>query len=142
MTRSILTAAALCVPLLTGCASIMHGTHQRVVLDIQPSWVEVVVTDIDPATGRSGVTFIYAASPGLEVGLQRSKTHRVSASAASARGEVTLTPTLTAWTWGNLIWFPLGGPLGVGVALVVDWLIGGIWELEPDPVVIDLRRAP
>jgi len=114
------------------------------VLDVRPSWAEVVVVDVDPSTGRGGVEFVYSAVSPLVVSLRRSRSHHVSASipGEEARGEVTLTPTLTAWTWGNLIWFPLGGPLGVGVALLVDWLIGGIWELEPDRVVIDLGRAP
>lgn len=123
--------------LLTGCGSIIHGTHQRVVLDVRPAGAVVHVAQVDLQTGIAGVG-VYRSSPWLDVELRRARTHRVTATMGDARTEVILTPTLSGWMWGNLIWFPLGGPLGVGIALAVDWAIGGIWELEPDPVIINL----
>jgi hypothetical protein len=49
--------------------------------------------------------------------------------------ETTVNPQLDGWYWGNIVWFPAFGLVGVAIAYgVVDPATGDMWTLTPRDV--------
>jgi len=103
---------AHCV-LLSGCASIMHGTSQDIGLSSTPTNAKVTV---DGAP--------YGNTP-VVAKLARKDNHIVRLQLDGYQPfEVTLTKSVSGWVWGNLVF---GGLIG----LAVDAVSGGLYNLSP-----------
>jgi uncharacterized protein YceK len=125
-TRSWVAAAAACgitVLSLSGCATIMHGTHQDVGISSTPTGASVL---IDNQT--EGVTPVV-------VKLTRKANHVVNIQMAGYLPfEATLTHSVSGWVWGNVAF---GGLIG----LAVDAASGGIYKLTPEQVAGSLQSG-
>ena len=105
-----------------GCASIMHGTHQDVGISSSPTAAVVTIDGV-----ASGQTPLVAH-------LARGRNHILSIRADGyAPYETTLTRDVSGWVWGNLVF---GGLIG----LAVDGMDGGMYQLTPEQVHVDLRQ--
>jgi len=124
-------AAMVCA----GCATIMHGGHQRVAINSSPAGARVLVKD------EYGREVLKQQTPCVAV-LKRgsgyfggaSYTVTVEKPGYESAG-MAITPTLSGWyTVGN---FFIGGLIGW---LVVDPLSGGMWTLRPKAVNLSLPK--
>jgi hypothetical protein len=107
---------------LTGCASIMHGTTQEVGISSSPTNARVIV-DNQPR----GTTPLVAR-------LSRGDNHIVRIELAGhAPFEATLTKKVSGWVWGNIVF---GGIIG----LAVDAMTGGLYNLTPEQLSGQLAR--
>ncbi len=106
---------------LSGCASIIDGTSQKVSFSSNPSSAEVTVDG--RAVGKTPMT----------EDLSKKDTHTVRISLSGYHSyEVTLIKKVNSWVWGNLVF---GGLIGLGV----DALTGGLYELTPSQINADLK---
>lgn len=111
--RVVGVAAALSSILLTGCATIAHGEHQKMTVLSTPSKAMVKVDGI-PA-GKTPV----------HLSLIRSKDHFLAVSLPGYQTQtVHLQKTLSGWIFGNLF---IGGILGIAI----DWSDGAMYQLTP-----------
>lgn len=114
---------ALALPLLAGCASIMHGTTQQVAVSSSPTGAQVTVNGT-----QRGVTPVIAD-------LKRKDTHVVRVTLEGyAPFEMALTRSVSGWVWGNLVF---GGIPG----LAIDAITGGLYKLSPEQVSAQLARS-
>jgi len=131
--RSVLAASlaallALAMTLLAGCASIVHGGPRSVPVTSTPSGAAVSIFD------RSGLEVQKHTTPFTAQLTTRYKyfsgqSYRlVFEMPGYQKSEVQLTPKLSGWYWGNLVF---GGLLGM---LVVDPHTGAMYNLSPDKV--------
>lgn len=99
--------------MLTGCATIVNGTHQDLAITSQPS--ALCVTVDGQAFGPSPVV----------VSLRRAQAHTVKVdSDGYTPYEMTVTPKVSAMIWGNAL---IGGLPG----LVIDGMMETGYELAP-----------
>ena len=108
-------------PLLTGCATIIDGTDQRVSFSSNPTQAEVIVDG--QIIGKTPLTKDLSKKSEHSVKLNLHGYHPY---------EVTLTKKVNSWVWGNLVF---GGLIGLGV----DALTGGLYELTPSQINADLK---
>lgn len=102
--------------MLSGCATIVNGTHQDLAITSQPS--ALCVTVDGQAFGPSPVV----------VSLRRAHMHTVKVDwEGYTPYEMTVTPMVSSMIWGNAI---LGGPLG----LLIDGVMETGFELAPHSV--------
>ena len=112
--RSILVAAS--VAILTGCATIMHGTSQDIGLQSSPTNAKVLVDGLP-----MGNTPVVAK-------LSRKDNHIVKMNLDGYQPfEATLTRGTSGWVWGNIVF---GGLIG----LAVDAMSGGLYNLTPNQI--------
>ncbi len=126
-TRSCLlaTAAACAITVLSlsGCATIMHGTHQDVGISSMPTGASVSIDD-----ETQGVTPVVAK-------IKRKGNHVVKIQMTGYLPfETTLTHSVSGWVWGNVAF---GGLIG----LAVDAISGGIYKLTPEQVSGSLQSG-
>jgi uncharacterized protein YceK len=122
MKRSTLVALLISSLALSACASIMHGTSQDVGIASTPTNASVTV---DNAT--KGTTPFVAK-------LSRKGNHVIHIAADGyAPADLTLTPSVSGWVWGNLVF---GGIIG----LAVDAISGGLYKLTPDQLNATLAK--
>lgn len=127
-TRPALPAAlalALLLQLLvlTGCASIMHGTTQQIAVSSSPTGAQVSVNGT-----QRGTTPVIAD-------LKRKDNHVIRVTLDGyAPYEMALTRSTSGWVWGNLVFGGLPG-------LAVDAITGGLYKLSPEQVSAELARA-
>jgi hypothetical protein len=122
----LITAAAACgitVLSVSGCATIMHGTHQDVGISSTPTGASVSIDNME-----KGVTPVVAK-------LTRKENHVVRIQLAGYQPfETTLTHGVSGWVWGNIAF---GGLIG----LAVDAASGGIYKLTPEQVSGSLQTG-
>jgi hypothetical protein len=105
------------------CATIMHGTTQKVPVTSTLSGSKVYVDGKE-----AGVTPVF-----LE--LERGTEHVVTIEAAPGqRQDVALRTEVSGWVWGNIV---LGGLIGLGI----DYAAGGLYNLEPAAVSQEARPS-
>ena len=105
-----------------GCASIMHGTSQKVGISSSPTGATVTV-DNKPL----GNTPLFAD-------LKRGEEHVVTIEMAGyEKSQLTLTKSVSGWVWGNIVF---GGLIG----LAVDAISGGLYNLSPEQLNGELRK--
>lgn len=122
MSIKVFAAAAACV-LLAGCATIIHGTTQKVGISSNPSGANVTV-DNKPL----GSTPVFAD-------LSRKDEHIVSITLPGyQKADLTITKSTSGWVWGNVLF---GGLIG----LAVDAISGGLYNLSPEQLNAELRKA-
>lgn len=107
--------------LLTSCATIMHGTRQKVGISSSPSnaclWVDRMFVGNTP----------------MIVEMTRSDDHSVRLELEGFEPyEAVFTKKLSGWVFGNIIF---GGVIG----LAVDAISGGIYKLTPDQIQAEMR---
>jgi hypothetical protein len=106
---------------MSGCATIIDGTRQKISFSSNPSNAEVVVD------GR-----LVGKTP-LTEDLKRKHTHSVKISLEGYHPyELTIIKKVNSWVWGNIVF---GGFIGLGI----DALTGGLYELTPTQVSADLK---
>lgn len=99
---------------MSGCASIMHGTHQDVGISSSPTGAAVTIDNMAP--GKTP----YVAN------LSRKDAHIVHLTMPGyAPADLTLTRKTSGWVWGNIVF---GGLIG----LAVDAISGGLYNLTPE----------
>lgn len=109
--------------MLTGCATIMHGTKQTVGINSNPSnaWVWV--------DGN------YLGNTPIVVEMTRKDNHRVYIELPGYQPyEAIFTKQMSGWVFGNLAF---GGVIGLGV----DALTGGIYVLTPEIIQAEMRST-
>lgn len=106
------------------CATIMNGGGlQKIGITSYPSGARVMVDDAE--RGRTP----------LFVDLLRRKAHTVRLTKDGYEpADRVLTCHVSGWVWGNIIF---GGVIG----LVVDFISGGLWRLEPNQMNVDLAET-
>ncbi len=115
--------SVLCITILTGCATIMHGTTQSVGISSNPSGATVTVNGM--AYGRTPVI----------ADLKRKDNHIVRLELSGYKPyETTLTRSTSGWVWGNIV---IGGLVG----LVIDAVGGGLYKLTPEQVSAQLEKG-
>ncbi|NLJ10796.1 MAG: PEGA domain-containing protein [Treponema sp.] len=113
--------------MLSGCATIVSGTKQKVKVSSEPAKAQIVVI------GQDGKEY-YKGGPG-EISLPRSKTYTVEISMDGyATQKVSIDKSFNMWFVGNICF---GGIPGA----VVDLITGSLWNLEPDTINITLKTA-
>jgi hypothetical protein len=108
-------------PVLTGCATIMDGSKQKIGFSSNPTGA--IVTVDDKILGNTPLT----------ENLSTKKIHTVKMELVGYHPyEMTLTKKTNSWVWGNIIF---GGFIGLGV----DAITGGLYRLTPEQVNADLK---
>jgi hypothetical protein len=116
-------AVGLVLMVLYGCATIMHGTSQKVGISSNPSGAKVWVDNKD-----IGITPLFAD-------LSRGDNHVVRIELEGfQKAELTLTRSTSGWVWGNILF---GGLIG----LAVDAISGGLYDLTPEQLNAELRKS-
>lgn len=104
------------------CASIIHGTSQRVGISSAPTGARVSV-DNKPL----GNTPLFAD-------LKRGEEHIVTIEMPGyEKSQLTLTKSVSGWVWGNIVF---GGLIG----LAVDAISGGLYTLSPEQLNTQLSK--
>ena len=111
------------LPLLAGCASIIHGTTQQIGISSSPTGAQVTVDGM-----QHGITPVV-------VDLKRKDTHTIHVALDGYQPfEIALTRSVSGWVWGNLVF---GGIPG----LAIDAITGGLYKLAPEQVSAQLQRS-
>ena len=121
MTRQVVVLAAAACAGLTGCATLVHGSHQRVLIQSAPSGAPVSIDG-----KNAGVTPMVAK-------VTRRSSHTVLVGPAGGpQVRHSLTSRPSAWLLPDLMFWPL---------LVVDFASGGAFVLTPSEVFAMLPAA-
>jgi hypothetical protein len=105
-----------------GCATIMHGTSQKIGISSMPTGAKVSIDNKD-----LGITPLFAD-------LKRGEDHIVKIDLEGyQRSELTITKSVSGWVWGNIV---LGGLIG----LAVDAMTGGLYDLSPEQLNAELKK--
>ena len=114
MRTRILLVIITTLSLMTGCATVLHGTKQVVPINSEPVGAKVYV-DGD-----------YVGITPTEVKLSRSKIHKVGlAMVGHEMGIIELTPQVSPASWYNVALLP-----GVFAGFLIDSITGGLYELS------------
>lgn len=117
----LLPAAVLCL-CLSGCATIVNGTAQKIQVSSEPAGARVKVD------GKDGYV-----TP-VKLRLERRSDHTLVFAKEGYEGRtVQMTHVLSEWVCGNLF---LGGPLG----WFFDIFAGTQYKLIPNPVHVELKK--
>ena len=117
--RALIGATSL---VLTGCATIMHGTQQDVGFGSVPTNARITVDNQRSATTPTVMN------------LSRKDNHIVRIELDGYLPyEATLTRGVSGWVWGNLVF---GGLVG----LAVDGISGGLYKLTPEQMTATLSK--
>ena len=109
--------------LVTGCASIMHGTSQKIGISSSPTGANVIVDNMP-----RGTTPVF-------VDLKRDSEHIVTIQMPGyEKAQLTITKSVSGWVWGNIVF---GGLIG----LAVDAISGGLYTLSPEQVNAELHKG-
>ncbi len=108
--------------LVWSCATIMHGTSQKIGISSSPSGAKVIIDNTD-----FGTTPTFAK-------LKRGDEHIVKISLEGYQtAELTITKSVSGWVWGNIVF---GGLIG----LAVDAISGGLYDLSPEQLNVELKK--
>lgn len=108
---------------VAGCASIMHGTSQKIGISSTPTRASVSI-DNKPL----GNTPVFAD-------LKRKEEHVVTIEMPGyEKAQLTITKSVSGWVWGNIVF---GGIIG----LAVDAIDGGLYNLSPEQLNAELRAS-
>ncbi len=111
-----LILVASCVALLSGCASIVHGTKQKESFRSVPSGAKILIDNVS-----------YGKTP-KTISLSRSSEHTITIRLPGYQpATFKLTRRVSGWFFGNLI---IGGIIGI----VIDAADGAIYQLKPGQV--------
>jgi hypothetical protein len=113
---------------LAGCASIVHGGLRSVSVASSPSGAKVSIYDRSNALVQTSTTpFVARLDP--KAGYFKGQSYRlVFELPGHATAEAKLSPTLSGWYFGNIVF---GGLIGM---LIVDPLTGAMYNLTPEKI--------
>lgn len=118
--KNIILALSLSVCLVS-CATIMHGTHQKIGISSNPTnaavWIDQVYLGVTPMLvdlSRQDNHFLRIEIPGY------------------LPYDAVFSRQLSGWVFGNVIF---GGVIG----LAIDAISGGIYKLTPDQIQAEMR---
>jgi hypothetical protein len=118
----LLTAGFLSLCCFTGCATIIHGSKQKVHFSSNPEGAKVIVDEKELGT-----------TP-VSVKLKRSEIHQIKMEKANYKPYTTiLRKKVSTWFWGNAFCFA-----GFWICFPVDYFSGSMNKLEKDSVCVDL----
>lgn len=119
--KLISAAVVIGAVVASGCASIIHGTHQDVGISSSPTNAAVKVDGI-----------IVGNTP-VNAKLTRKDSHIISIEMPGYQPyETTFTRGVSGWVWGNIVF---GGLIG----LAVDAIDGGMYKLTPEQMHAEMR---
>ena len=125
--------AVVLVMLLTGCASYVSGTKQKITVTSTPSGAKVTVTDWNKSIvieTNTPAAFTLKRAKGYFAGAK----YTVRLEAAGYCGSNSrLQPTMNGWYVGNILF---GGLLGF---VFIDPATGAMWAIEPKNLNITLQ---
>lgn len=131
MKRQIISCALVAILivasfLLSGCATITHGSYQQIEVSSLPSGAKVMVDST-----------VVGTTP-LSVKLKRSKDHVISVGTTGyEEAELKVTNHVTGEVWGNLALMVIFAPVGVAI----DLITGGIYAFSVDQVYVKLEKG-
>lgn len=126
---TIMLAAVLSAVFFYGCASIFTGTDQTVSINSSPTKADFVVKEM-----KGGVEVTSGTTPAT-IKLAKKNEYTVAIKLPGYKdATVAITQSLQGWFWGNLI---CGGVVG----MIIDYVDGAMWDLEPNQVMISLVSA-
>ena len=109
--------------LVTGCASIIHGSDQEVGISSSPTGASVLIDNVS-----------YGVTPTVAK-LSRKDKHSVKITMDGYQPfEAAISRGTSGWVWGNIIF---GGLIG----LVVDASTGSMYKLTPEQVSATLTKG-
>lgn len=109
--------------LMTGCASIIHGTTQKIGISSSPTGAAVSVDNK-----------AYGNTP-LFADLKRGEEHIITIEVPGyEKTQLTVTKKLSGWVWGNILF---GGLIGLGV----DAMTGGLYDLTPEQLSAEMKKS-
>lgn len=110
---------------LSGCATIMHGSYQQIEVSSSPPGARVMVDSNDV-----GIT-------PLSVKLKRSSEQTISVGIAGyEEAELKITHSMAGWVWGNLALIVILAPIGLGI----DLISGGFYAFSVDQLYVGLEK--
>ncbi|MBI5206362.1 MAG: PEGA domain-containing protein [Candidatus Firestonebacteria bacterium] len=111
---------------LTGCATIMNGTKQKIAVSSSPSNVKVLIDGY-----KKGYTPVV-------IDVERSNKNTILRFEKEnyESGEIILTRDVDGWVAGNLLF----GPYGIA-GLAIDYMSGGSYNLRPAGVYAILKET-
>ncbi|MBW7886814.1 MAG: PEGA domain-containing protein [Bacteroidetes bacterium] len=125
MKTKLITASAIAIVfsiLFWGCATIMHGSSQKVGISSSPTGAKVTVdgkilgdAPLFANLGRGDEHIITLELPGYQ------------------KSQFTITKSVSGWVWGNIIF---GGLIG----LAIDAVSGGLYDLSPEQINAELKK--
>ena len=119
----IFSVLACFILVITGCATIMSGLRQEVVILSRPVGASVTID------GRP-----QGKTP-LVLDLERKDDHYIRLEMDGYEPyEVTVTRKINGWVWGNVL---IGGLIG----LAIDYNTGGLFNLTPDDIRPSLEMS-
>ncbi len=119
--QAVLLVVCLSV-VVWGCATIMHGSSQKIGISSTPTGAKVTIDNKD-----NGITPLFAD-------LKRGDEHIVRIELEGyEKAELTITKSASGWVWGNIIF---GGLIGLGI----DAITGGLYDLSPDQLKAELKK--
>ncbi len=126
-------AAALAAPTLGGCATLFNGTSDSVHIESSPSAARYAITSAGGGvTSTKDVTVASGTTPAT-VSLSKKNTYVLAVKLEGyEEGRVTIGQDFNGW----FIVSALCGLVPAGV----DVLSGGMWDLSPTQVHVELRR--
>lgn len=108
---------------LGGCASIIHGSKQKVLFNTEPPGAEVKISLLQKCITPC---FLY---------MKRNDSYSAMISRVGFNTEtLPIEQKISGWVFGNLL---TGGIIGLGV----DVVVGGAWNLEPSDVSFSMTPS-
>ncbi len=113
--------------LANGCASIVHGGSRTINLNSSPSGATATIRKADTGQAVHTGTTPLTVSLDPKRGFFKGQSYVVRFELDGYRSdEVVLTPQLSGWYFGNIVF---GGLIGM---LIVDPATGSMWNLSPE----------
>lgn len=131
--RTLAGALALAAPALGGCATLFNGTSDSVHLESSPSSARYTITSAGGGiTATKDVTVASGTTPAT-VSLSKKSTYVLSVKLEGYQAsKVTINQDFNGW----IILSALCGIIPAGI----DVLTGGMWDLSPSQIHVELRR--
>ena len=136
MWKQMLVAATMggCAA-LAGCATIVHGGPRAISVGSSPSGAKVSIYDRSNALVQTNTT-PFVAQLNTKYGYFKGQSYRLVFELSDhANAEVKLSPSISGWYFGNLVF---GGLIGM---LIVDPLTGAMYNLTPEKIEQPLSHA-
>ena len=122
---------------VTGCATIISGSHQDVKIASTPEGSNFRVEHL---TVSGSVPYLEGNTPST---ISLNRKHSYLLTLLHQESETVEIPIeygrSSNWVFGNLIFFP---PIGTIIGLYVDAISGASFILEPEEVCVDLGQLP
>ena len=123
MIRKIIVLAG--VLLLSGCATIMHGDSQYIVINSQPSEARIRV---------AGKSYITPTRVLFKRGLPIQEYQILAEKEGSRPATAKINRRYSSWLWGDILW-------GVIPGIAIDTLTGAAFDLYPDQLTVNLQES-